>query len=44
MSFSMEQPPELSGDNTKDIEELREYISELVDELEYRLRKVGNDE
>ena len=43
MSFLIEQPPETTGDNTNDIEALREYISELVDELEYRLRGVGEE-
>ena len=43
MSFIIEQPPELTGDNGNDLEALREYISELVDELEYRLRGVGEE-
>ena len=42
--FAIEQPPELTGDDTQDIQNLREYITKLVDELEYALRKKGNDE
>lgn len=42
--FVIEQPPELTGDDTQDIQNLREYITKLVDELEYALRKRGNNE
>lgn len=42
--FAIEQPPELTGDDTQDIQNLREYMTKLVDELEYTLRKKGNDE
>ncbi len=42
--FSIEQPPELTGEDTQDILNLREYITKLVDELEYALRKRGSNE
>lgn len=42
--FAIEQPPELTGDDTQDIQNLREYITKLVDELEYALRKRGSNE
>ena len=42
--FAIEKPPELTGDEKKDIENIHEYVSKLVDELEYALRKKGKNE
>ena len=44
LMFAFEHPPELTGDDKQDIQNLREYISELVDELEYSNRKRGSNE
>jgi hypothetical protein len=42
--FAFERPPELTGDDKQDLQNLREYIIELVDELEYSERKRGSNE
>ena len=42
--FAIEQPPELTGDDKQDIQNLRDYICKLVDELEYSMRKKERNE
>ncbi len=40
----MEAPPELSGNTDEDLKALREYLLELLDELEYTFKRRLRDE
>ena len=39
IKFTPEPPPEISGDTNSDLQALRDYLDELVDELEYLINK-----
>lgn len=39
IKFTPEMPPEVSGDTQSDIAALRDYLEDIVDELQYILNK-----
>ena len=44
MNLNIELPPEPSGNNSEDIKEIYSFLYELIDELEYVVRRLSNNE